>query len=185
MTRSVLCSITAGCLAIPAFVTAQFVPGGGQVSLYSDAGLSDSTYQDQLVTSFSVFVVHSGVTFEAAQGIRFMIEPSPGITFVWLGESSPKPTVIGDSRTGVEIGYGACVLPDAGLILQVQYLGLGTSEPCSFLSVVNHPQASSGEIEVVLCVGLGPVSAIGKKLTVNCTVPAQETTWGKVKALYR
>ena len=184
MIRTMFCFIGA-LFAGPAVVTAQFIPGGGSVSLYSDAGLSDSTYQDQLVTSFSVFVVHGGVTFDAAMGIRFKIEPSPGITFAWLGESSPKPTVIGDSKSGVEIGYGACVFPDAGLILEIEYLGLGTSEPCSFLRVVDHPDASSGEIEVVLCVGLGPVSAMGKDLTVNCAVPVQETTWGKVKALYR
>ena len=172
-------------LAIPDIVVAQLVPGGGTVSLYSDAGLTNSTYQDDAINAFSIYVVHNAVTFEAAHAIRFRVEASSGITFIWLSETSPKPTVIGDSRTGIEIGYGACLIPDAGLILQIQYLGIGTSEPCSFLRVVPHPAAPSGEIEVVLCVGMGPASAVGKDLLVNCTVPVQETTWGRIKSLYR
>ena len=172
-------------LALATQAQAQLVPGGGALYLYSDADLTDSTYQDQSIGAFSVYVVHRGVTFDAAQGVRFAVQTSPGVTFAWLGENSPMPTVVGDSRTGISIGYGACLIPDPGLILEIRFLGIGTSEACSFLNVVPHPQASSGEIEVILCVGLEAVSATGEKLLVNCPVPVEQTTWGKVKSLYR
>lgn len=172
-------------LALAPRAQAQLLPGGGALYLYSDADFTDSTFQDQSVGVFSVYVVHRGVTFDAAQGVRFAVQASPGVTFTWLGESSPMPTVVGDSRTGISVGYGACLIPDPGLVLVIQFFGIGTSEACSFLSVGPHPQASSGEIEVVLCVGLEAVAATGKKLLVNCPVPVKQTTWGGVKSLYR
>jgi hypothetical protein len=104
-----------------------------------------------------------------------MVEASPGLTFWWIGESSPMPIFVGDSQSGIGIGYGACLLPDPGLILEIQYFGIGTSEPCSSLRVVPHPDATSGEIEGALCAA-GPVSAVGKEILVNCPVPVEERT---------
>lgn len=166
-------------------VAAQLLPGGGNIHLFSDPDFTDSTYQDQSIASLTIYVVHRGVTYAAAHGVQFMVEASPGVTFSWIGESSPMPIVVGNSQSGIAIDYGACLFPDPGLILEIQYVGFGNSEPCSLLRVVPHPDATFGEIEVVLCIGMGPVSAVGKELRVNCAVSVEETTWGKVKSLYR
>ena len=50
-----------------------------------------------------------------------------GVTY--LGESSPFGVVIGNSQTGVSIGYGAC-LSGTIQLLTVRFFGQGLTEPC-------------------------------------------------------
>jgi hypothetical protein len=52
------------------------------------------------------------------------------------------------------------------------------------LRVVPDPESVYGEIEVVTC-NFEVVKATGGELLVNCPVPVEQTTWGKVKSLYR
>ncbi len=170
---------------LPAPAAGQLPPGGGSLYLFSDSSFTDSSYVDQAPGKVSVYVVHRGVTYGHVRIVWFMVEASPGITFEWLGESSPMATlVVGDSQTGIAMDYGACLFPDPGLILVIHYWGFGTSDPCSSLRVVAPPGTPTGEITVGLCVGQGPISAVGKRLLVNSSVPVETSTWGRVKSLY-
>ncbi len=154
--------------------------GGGRVALYSDSLFTDSTYVDNVPAVLHVYVVHQDF-IPAASGIQFRIERSAGFTGTWLSESSPFPVVVGDSQTGVAIAFGACKTAPV-LLLDIMYFAHGTSGPCSYLASTAHPSSPSGKIEVSTCTVT--VLAEPGRLRVNCTVPVEETTWGRVKALY-
>ena len=172
-------------LTMPATVAAQLGgPFGGSLYLFSDTDFTDSTYQDQSPQVFSVYVVHSDMTGSAARSVRFKVEASPGITFSWIGETSPWTIVDGDSRTGIYVDYNTCLFPSPGFVLEIQYFGAGTSETCSTLRTVAHPDSPYEVIEVVTC-DFEVFSAVGKELLVNCPVPVEQTTWGRVKSLFR
>jgi hypothetical protein len=68
------------------------------------------------------------------------------------------------------------------LVVRATYLLAGTSSPCSQLRVVPRPDYS-----MVVCHECAAVSGpcLTQSLFVNCTVPAEDSTWGRVKALYR
>jgi hypothetical protein len=163
---------------------AQLGPWGGILHLFSDAAFTQTTYADATPQAFTIYVVHSGVVGSPVSSVQFMVEATSGIAFTWLSETSPFAEVIGDSKTGIYIYYAACLGPDPGLVLQIQYFGIATSEPCSKLRVVPDPESVYGEIEVVTC-NFEVVKATGGELLVNCPVPVEQTTWGKVKSLYR
>jgi hypothetical protein len=154
------------------------------INLYADADHTSTEAFDLAPGTLTVFVVHEGGS--AGVAIAFKIAASPGFTGVWLSETSPFVWVFGTSPSGVEIGYAACVQPPV-LVLEVKYTVFGTSEECSLLEVVGHPNHFG--IDIALCQGIN-VYADGGRLTVNPTegcspVPAEPSTWGKVKALYQ
>lgn len=168
-------------LAAPAMARAQ---GHGRIAIFSDAALTDSTVVDadsRVIDVYIAHVDHPGVT-----GSQFRTVADPGFTAVWLYESSPwYPFVIGSSREGVSIYYGyyaGCVTTDIVLI-KVTYWLTGTSKLCSRLRVVGYP-----ETDYIVCVGCNMVEtpcSSGGSLRVACPVSTEETTWGRVKALYR
>jgi hypothetical protein len=147
--------------------------------IYSDAALTDSTLNDNSPRIANLYVVHD---MFRGTGIYFRIAPGAGFTGVWLGETTAF-VKIGNSGSDISIGYGAC-LTGPYLVLTISYQLFGTSAACSAVQVA--PVAglpcvfvNSGCGFVELCVyDLGEVH-------VNCAVPTEATTWGKVKALYR
>ena len=158
----------------------------GSIGLFADTGASGCSLVDPFFMAQSVYVIH--VFTPGATASEFMVAQSGGFNMIFTGEIQHQPTSIGSVMTGISIGYGGCF---AGPILRVtmNYLGQGLSAPCSYLQVVPHPMNQSGAIEMVDC-GFVKRPATGGRLIVNpnatcqCSVPTQETTWGKVKALY-
>jgi hypothetical protein len=151
---------------------------GGKIALYSDTLHTDTTLADTLPGDVKIYVVHedrSNVSTSA-----FMVVASEGFTGTWLGETSAFFTV-GDSETGIFMSYGGCRNSPI-LILTITYQVFGTSSQCAYLSVEAHPVY--GWIEVLNC-DMDLLEAIGQTLTVNCTVSVEETTWGRIKSIYR
>jgi hypothetical protein len=184
--------VIAACSALlPGPVTAQIIPSSDQFNIYSDPAFTSKEAFDTAPATLTLFVVHENPVL-ADQGrtySEFRIVPSVGFTGVWLSETSPFP-VIGASPTGIQIGYSYCVSLPA-LVLEVTYAVFGTSEDCSYLDVVEHPQNMFGEdVPVTVDCNFVYFSGTGGRLTVNPTancppVPVEPSTWGKVKALYR
>ena len=157
----------------------------GTVSLYADSLWSTSEAFDTGPGILTVYVVHdNNPTGDPHSAIWFKIEAAVGFTGVWITESSPHPTVVGTSPSGIAIGYaGPCVATPVH-VLTITYALSGTSAPNSYIEVVANPDASSGLIETVPCVGFINYCD-GGRLTINPTVPAGRTTWGQIKATYR
>jgi hypothetical protein len=98
------------------------------------------------------------------------------------------PVTIGNSQSGVAIGYGACV-PSPNHILTIQYFGSGLTGPCCLYKVYPDPFIPSAQIEVVDCANnilfaTGGAALINPDATCTCYVAAEETTWGKMKAIF-
>ena len=160
---------------------------GGRITLSSD---TNGAYCgiDDVPGLLPVYVVHQLIAGATASQFA---APTPGcFAAPYLSDTALYPVTIGNSQTGVSIGYGACV---AGPIhvLTMNFFGQGLTGSCCFYNVVADPAASSGQIEVVDCGGSlvlanGGFGIINAGPQCECLTPATEaSTWGKVKETYR
>ena len=176
--------VLAGSLATPARGQA------GRINLFVDSSYSRCWHYEEYGTyDVHVYVVHQNTP--GATGCRFKLKPS-GSEFGWtyISETSSY-AVTGNTRTGITASYGACLASNI-LIATVLYLKDAGSGHCTTLTAVADPAAASGTIEVYDCNGNVLVGS-AQPLLVNpndrCPVwcqlvPIEETTWGRVKALY-
>jgi hypothetical protein len=126
-------------------------------------------------------------------GTAFRIVQSPGFTGVLVAEEYPASVipVSGNVTDGVILSFsGGCAGTEPFLAAKLTYQVFGTSEMCSYLTALAHPNF---ETAVVFPCGSGSSEAIVETLWVNydhfagcsLSVPVAETTWGAVKALFR
>jgi hypothetical protein len=100
---------------------------------------------------------------------------------------APGYLSIGDPVSGLSLAYTACVTGDF-LTVTLNVFALSTPPNCTYLSIVpstNKPGVISVDCnfaEIPVVPGKGIVNADG---TCNCDVSTEESTWGKVKNLYR
>jgi hypothetical protein len=92
-----------------------------------------------------------------------------------------------------EPGIGECKTPPV-LVCTMLFVASGTSQPCcDYVVVPNSLPNEPYPIEYIDCTFLEQPASVGRKVTINpnptcpCELPLQteETTWGRVKALYR
>jgi len=138
----------------------------GYIGLYSDPGATDCSIVDS-PTVLSVYVVHKvGPPVTACQ---FKVEMGPGAYFSYIAFNSSL-LWIGDPLTGTSVTYQSCKTSDVALGTMI-LLGQGNSLDCSWLEVVAHPNATTGQVEEVDC-DMFPtfVPITGRRITVNPTV---------------
>lgn len=159
----------------------------GSIMIFSDPAFSDCNISDFVPTLVTTYVVHMYTT--GATASQFRIE-SPCNFMVYLGETYIFPTVIGNTQVGVSIAYGSCHVGPIHLVT-ISWFAQGITPPCCLMSVVEDPGALSGQIEAVDCAQFkffptgGQAIINGQPNECWCSVPVQETTWGRVKAMYR
>jgi hypothetical protein len=95
--------------------------------------------------------------------------------------------VLGTTETGVTIGYGSCKTGTFWIITALYYVT--AAEPCCHWTVVADPYVPSGKIDIADCdyhltYATGGGAIVNATEACNCDVPTENTTWGKVKALY-
>ena len=182
MKRLLLFSLLAVICAAPVFGQA------GYIGLFSDAGFTDCSMVDQPGdrTIYAVHKAASGVTTS-----RFMIEVDAGMGCSSLGTVNYFPTTIGDPEGGISIAYGACLVSDI-VLFEWNWSCTGSSLSCSRLEVVPDWGSISGTIEVVNCssqklIGNGAIMYVNSDFSCDCgiVVPAEDTNWGQIKAMYR
>lgn len=172
-------------------------PFGYECLLNNDAGPGIRTVYVRL--SFN-----SGTT-----AARFKLAPTAGATMTYVSETVPYP-FSGNTQTGISICFGSCLEGvEVQVLATIKYMSYGTDERCSELRVVPFPGAET--VEVMNCQG-EPVSAWCADLQLlpysppfpipcDCTtyhkfagtahsfgcepVAVENSTWGRVKALYR
>ena len=168
--------------------SATFAQVGGNLAVYSDPqGISCDLLDVSDINHY--YVVHRFTHPPGVFGAIFKIETDH--TGVLLGWSSPPFPYIGHPLMGISINYLMCLSPPI-LILEMIYVGSGTTPPCGEMRVVEHPGSNPPGLWAVDC-SINRVPAQGYTSYINndgscpCTspIPVQETTWGQVKALYR
>jgi hypothetical protein len=166
-------------------------PPWGDIILCQDMDGFDGFF-DATPGLISINVIVSGVSGDPGAGLtacQFAAPVSQCFNGVWLSDSQVFPVTLGDSQTGVAIGFGQCLQAPVH-VLTINLFCQGPGTECCFVWAVPHPSASSGEIELVDCTetlyfGTGGAAIIQPDAN-QCMqyVPVQETTWGKMKSLY-
>jgi hypothetical protein len=166
--------------------TASFAQIPGSIGVYADSFGTDCNIQDDgdYITVHMLHVLTSGATAS-----QFMLDVS-ATSWVYIGETWNFELVIGQSITGVSIAYQECL---SGTI----YLGSATFQgssapPCTQISIVADPAVAYGKIQAADCdwppnrmFPTGGRANINADLKCQCSLPVEETTWGRVKSLYR
>lgn len=165
---------------------------GGVVGIYPDAnGVGDCNLVESVGTINSVWVVHTaGPDVEYA---RFRVTHNWGATFV--GAQYPVIYLVDpDPFAGDRFGLPGCSSPPS-LFARLDFLVLTPTPPCTVtFSIGRDPAAASGQIEVTDCDGdvlsavAGPDVIVNGDGTCPCEEPpvgTEESTWSRVKALYR
>ena len=134
---------------------------------------------------------------------RFKIVADPGVTMTYLSETVHVGSALGNTQDGIALCYGSCLGGD-NLLVTVNYMTFGTSQNCSRIRIVPHPDAET--VDAIRCDNI-PIksfvqdlyvqavagdcgcpllhSFVGGALPFGCTpTPVQTTTWGGIKALY-
>ena len=169
-------------LVLPGLVLAQ----AGNIVCYGDTqGLVCDL--DNSGGFMIVYVLHMNSPGATAVQFALMVE---GAALTWVADLSAHD-VIGNSRDGVGIAFGGCVA-SPNLVIQATYTG--TSNPCDIIKVVPDPILNEPrDVLVTDCTVPIPVlqnttgyaSYINDNGSCSCGYPVEETTWGKVKSLYR
>lgn len=188
MKKALLLSLMIVCTASLAFGQA------GQVGVFSDATGTDCNLPapggNALVFLAVVHINHGGAT--AVQFSAPLPACSAGF-LVYLADQALFPVTVGNSQTGVAIGYGACLAAPVN-VMNIQVLSTiagGSATPCCLYPTLPDPNLPSGEVEVVDCqnnliFGKGYIGVLNGNSTCTCAqVPTSENTWGGVKALYQ
>ena len=172
------------CLAVPLHVAhAQ----GGVLGMFNDINLYDPAIGSPNPGIVNLYVLH--MTSGGVTASQFSA-PLPGcwLGSTYLADGQVFPVTIGNSQSGVSVGYGACLTPPIHILtIQVFTDGQQFSD-CCFYSVQADPAVTSGFIEVVDC-GNNLIQAYGMTSCVNspewcCSFPTEATTWGSLKSLY-
>jgi hypothetical protein len=147
---------------------------------------------------FILSVVHS--SNPGSTGAHYRVSRCNS-TLLWLADYFNFANTTGDSRFGVTVDYDDCL---AGTILvqTIAFFGDRTSPANSALKIMPGPNSTSGLVEALACDGTvifpEPGGICIKPVTCYCnylgppyhgvpcfeTVPAAESTWGTIKALY-
>ncbi len=166
-------------------------PPWGDIILCEDSQGFDGFF-DTTPGLITINVIVTGVSGGSGAGLTACQFAAPiGQCFngVWLSDGQVFPVTLGDSQTGVAIGFGQCLQAPVH-VLTINLFCYGPGTDCCFVWAVPHPDATSGEIELVDCAytqyfGTGGAAIIQPDAN-DCIqyVPVQETSWGKVKSLY-
>ncbi len=171
-------------------------PSVDKIELFADQGMStcELSYTAGVLLR-SVYMFHTGP--DAATGSQFMApKPTCWTDATWISDNIPF-IYLGSTQSDITIGYSSCLQPPIYLG-SINYLVTGPGSSCCPYPVLPAPTSPiPGSIAFSDCspfFDLHPADA-GQKVMINpnascpnCElgpVAVQETTWGRVKALYR
>jgi hypothetical protein len=165
---------------------------GGFIGLYADAAATSCNLVPLAGTLYQVHVIHMRHTGMA--GSHFAAPAPDCMNAVHLGDQGMWPTQIGNSQDGLSLGYGGCLTAPTYLMV-INYFVEGDVDPCCLYPVLPDPHRADGEIVGVDCspnlvvIG-GGTAVVNANSGCMCgdggdPVLVEETTWGRIKMMYR
>ena len=164
------------------------------IGLFSDIRGCPCESRDEAPGLITVTVLHVGSPGSKAS--RFSAPLPSCFQVTWITDQPAFPVVIGNSQTGVTIGYDHC-RTGTFQILTILYFGNGMTGECCYYPVLPDPASPTGRIEVADCndqLIFGQGWAEYVNYTSNCVciagieycfpVAVETATWGKIKSLY-
>jgi hypothetical protein len=158
----------------------------GSIGIFANMAATDCNLAAAVQGLAAYYVVH--VNTPGAVGCEYAAPKPACMTLAqYLSDTNPFPVTIGNSQTGVSIGYGTCRVAPIH-VQTISYFILGPNPTCCRYFVLPHP--INGGPNMVDCQdnlliatgGQGIVNMVHGECV--CDVPVQDTTWGQVKALY-
>ncbi|NIO28034.1 MAG: hypothetical protein GTO29_05715 [Candidatus Latescibacteria bacterium] len=179
MKRTLLVAL---CMVLAASVA---VAQPGTIGIFSDLTFTSNQLTD---AGGPVFAYVAHINTSGSTGSRFMVVQANLACMTYVGETSPFATVMGNSQTGIEIAYGSCVVGSFE-VLTIEYAGC-SSPACAALVVMPDTAATPEAVLVTDCeVPPNLIVTSGGYAWINfdgtCTVPIEDTSWGRIKTLYR
>ncbi|UCG51714.1 MAG: hypothetical protein JSW58_16265 [Candidatus Latescibacterota bacterium] len=179
MKRILLVAMVCALVVSPAFGQA------GSIGLFSDVTGTDCNLYDQQQGLCSFHIVH--VMSPGATACQFSAPQPACLQATYLSDTFPI-MVVGNTQTGVAIGYGACVSSPIH-VGDINYFCQGLTASCCYYPVLPDPNIPSGQIDVMDCnlnlvYATGGVGIINPDESCECDVAVEDSTWGAVKALY-
>ncbi len=162
------------------------IPWGGDIAPYGDAQGTSSFIYDSAPGLLVIYIVQLA-HYEGMTASQFSAPKPACFLATYISDTAVFPVTIGNSQTGVAIGYGQC-LTGAIHVLTINFFVQGLTDECCFYETQPDPNIPSGEIEAVNCNneivflsgGLGVINPDGRL----CGTPVVPTTWGKIKSTY-
>jgi len=196
-------------LAVVMSASVVYAQPGGVIGLYSDpAYCSCDLTPDVAYATYNVYVVH----YLAANARASQWKLTNNITGALLNEGPANwgtNLILGDLHAGVTVTYVGCkALPWLVATIPYFYYGTpGTDPTCTYsLFIEPDPGSASGQVESLDCDGVTQI-ATGLSLTFfgdpvmcpcsfancracaagnqSCIVGTEQTSWSKIKSLYR
>ena len=180
-----------------ALIAGTFSPAVAQtddrVSLWADASMNSCEIVDPGSGLVQVHMFHTGS--QPASAVTFFA-PTPqcweGAS--WLGDvvASPFQKVgVSTHSVGILINYLACIQPPVYLGY-MNFLVSGGAQPCCSYPVLPHTEDGVVLVLGYTCgtderVGAGGSAIVNANSSCRCPMPlaTEESTWGRVKSLYR
>jgi len=172
------------CLLV--FCASPLAAQGGRIGLYSDINASDCAVNETVGEVYNVYVFH--VNALGATGSQFSVPIPPCSQAIYGGESPAFSLANGDSQNGVAILYGTC-RSGTFRLMRISYYAASLADPCCEFAVLPDPREPSdilgADCNFELYTMSGSPVIINPNATCDCAVPVDDTSWGRIKSLYR
>jgi hypothetical protein len=157
----------------------------GLLGIYGDPNGTNCDTRD-VAGLLQIYVVHT-LTGGVLASQFSAPQPACMVGAVYLGDSSPFQVNVGTSQAGIAVAYGACLGAPIH-VLTISYFSAGQVSTCCPYPIL--PDPSVGVIFSVDCASrlmtaTGIANTINGNSTCSCSsLPTEQSTWGRVKALY-
>jgi len=179
-----------------AFVSALSVPAFAQVPIvriYEDQSYSPFFHCGPQGTLHEFIVVLHNVD-DVVSAVDFSIQYPASMIF--LGDQLPdggyfnnEVILLGSSPTGVAVAWHSCCMTDASqglVVLRPLIMWTGNCDCAQALVVGGYTPLGKTQPSFVRFADFTEHPALGSASPwIQCSVPVEPTTWGKVKSLYR
>jgi hypothetical protein len=156
----------------------------GDIGIFADAAGMDCNLSDA-PGLLNVYFLHVNAT--GAVHSQWAAPHPACLSAEHMSDVSAFPVHIGDTETGIIVGYDTCKI--GTFLMTATYNVLAPASECCRWLVVPDPSVPSGKIEIGDCsfwweYPPGGQAIINSTPDCTCSVPTEDTTWGQVKALY-
>jgi hypothetical protein len=159
----------------------------GNIGVFADPAGASCDLSNSPAGFFQAYIVHVNSPGSTASQFRVVVYGTP---LTIIGELSAYNT-IGSAAAGIAVAYGPCLVSPIHA-LTVSYLGI--SAPCDYIAIEADPTADPPAIYVTDCatpvpnlltIPQGGIGYLNNNGNCPCNVPAEDTSWGQIKALYQ
>ncbi len=158
----------------------------GRIAVYGDPAASNCAVTATAPGLISVYIFH--IETIGAVGCEYAAPKPDCFAASYLSDTNVFPVSIGNSQTGISVGYGTC--RQGPILVQTlsYFLAAPMAATCCIYPIVPHP---INGLNMVDCADnlLNPAAQSGvvneaQTCTCSMIVPVEDTSWGQIKALY-